>query len=38
MTGRKQAIAIGISEAREDGMKTPNKKTSNKKSDCPALT
>jgi Family of unknown function (DUF6496) len=28
---RKQAIAIGISEAREEGLKAPNKKPSAKK-------
>jgi hypothetical protein len=28
---RKQAIAIGISEAREKGLKTPKKKTAAKK-------
>lgn len=26
VTNRKQAIAIGISEAREDGLKVPSKK------------
>ena len=29
---RKQAIAIGISEAREKGYKTPSKKSSSRKS------
>ena len=37
--GRKQAIAIGISEAKEAGLKVPKKKTSprNKKKYKPAL-
>jgi hypothetical protein len=32
VTSRKQAIAIGLSEAREKGAKVPKKKTSTKKS------
>ena len=32
VTSRKQAIAIGLSEAREKGAKVPKKKTSAKKS------
>jgi hypothetical protein len=32
VTSRKQAIAIGLSEAREAGGKVPRKKTSRKKS------
>jgi len=32
VTSRKQAIAIGISEAREEGKKVPKKKSSSKKS------
>jgi hypothetical protein len=32
VTSRKQAIAIGLSEAREAGAKVPMKKTSRKKS------
>ena len=31
VTSRKQAIAIGISEARESGAKVPAKKTSSRK-------
>ena len=31
VTNRKQAIAIGISEARENGLKTPAKKSAAKK-------
>ena len=31
VTRRKQAIAIGISEAKEDGLKVPAKKTTGKK-------
>lgn len=31
VTSRKQAIAIGLSEAREAGAKVPKKKTGNKK-------
>ena len=31
VTNPKQAIAIGLSEAREEGAKVPNKKTSKKK-------
>lgn len=31
VTSRKQAIAIGLSEAREEGAKVPYKKTSRKK-------
>lgn len=30
VTSRKQAIAIGLSEAREDGAKVPAKKTASK--------
>jgi len=32
VTSRKQAIAIGLSEAREKGAKVPRKKTSSQKS------
>jgi hypothetical protein len=32
VTSRKQAIAIGLSEARREGKKVPAKKTSKKKS------
>jgi len=32
VTSRKQAIAIGLSEAREAGAKVPKKKSSRKKS------
>jgi hypothetical protein len=32
VTSRKQAIAIGLSEAREEGAKVPRKKTTRKKS------
>jgi hypothetical protein len=32
VTSRKQAIAIGLSEAREKGAKVPRKKSSSKKS------
>jgi hypothetical protein len=32
VTNRKQAIAIGLSEARREGKKVPKKKTSKKKS------
>lgn len=32
VTSRKQAIAIGLSEARKAGAKVPKKKTSRKKS------
>ena len=32
VTSRKQAIAIGLSEAREKGAKVPPKKSSSKKS------
>lgn len=32
VTSRKQAIAIGLSEAREKGAKVPKKKTAQKKS------
>jgi hypothetical protein len=32
VTSRKQAIAIGLSEAREAGAKVPKKKTATKKS------
>jgi hypothetical protein len=31
VTSRKQAIAIGLSEAREKGAKVPRKKTSSRK-------
>lgn len=31
VTSRKQAIAIGLSEARREGKKVPKKKTSRKK-------
>lgn len=31
VTNRKQAIAIGISEAKEAGLKVPKKKTARKK-------
>ena len=31
VTSRKQAIAIGLSEARRDGKKVPKKKTGRKK-------
>jgi len=31
VTSRKQAIAIGLSEAREEGAKLPEKKTASKK-------
>jgi hypothetical protein len=31
VTSRKQAIAIGLSEARKEGKKVPKKKTSKKK-------
>ena len=31
VTSRKQAIAIGISEARQEGAKVPRKKTAKKK-------
>ena len=31
VTNRKQAIAIGISEAKDDGLKVPSKKSSAKK-------
>ena len=31
VTSRKQAIAIGLSEAREAGLKVPKKKTGSKK-------
>jgi len=30
VTSRKQAVAIGISEAREKGLKTPSKKSAKK--------
>ena len=30
VTSRKQAVAIGISEARKKGLKTPSKKSSKK--------
>jgi Family of unknown function (DUF6496) len=30
VTSRKQAIAIGLSEARKEGKKAPKKRTSNK--------
>ena len=32
VTSRKQAIAIGLSEAREEGAKVPEKKSASKKS------
>jgi len=32
VTNRKQAIAIGLSEAREEGAKVPKKKSASKKS------
>jgi hypothetical protein len=32
VTSRKQAIAIGLSEAREKGLKVPKKKSSSKSS------
>ena len=32
VTSRKQAIAIGLSEARREGKKVPSKKTSKKRS------
>ncbi len=32
VTSRKQAVAIGLSEAREKGEKVPKKKSSSKKS------
>ncbi len=32
VTSRKQAIAIGLSEARKEGTKVPKKKTAKKKS------
>ena len=32
VTSRKQAIAIGLSEAREEGAKVPSKKSATKKS------
>ncbi|HEX5027058.1 MAG TPA: DUF6496 domain-containing protein [Agriterribacter sp.] len=32
VTSRKQAIAIGLSEARKEGAKVPKKKTASKKS------
>jgi len=32
VTSRKQAIAIGLSEARREGAKVPRKKSSSKKS------
>jgi len=32
VTSRKQAIAIGLSEARKEGAKVPRKKTARKKS------
>jgi len=32
VTSRKQAIAIGLSEAREEGAKVPKKKSASKKS------
>ena len=32
VTSRKQAIAIGLSEARREGAKVPSKKSSSKKS------
>ncbi|MBN8879992.1 MAG: hypothetical protein J0I32_20775 [Sphingobacteriales bacterium] len=32
VTSRKQAIAIGLSEARKEGAKVPKKKTAKKKS------
>lgn len=32
VTSRKQAIAIGLSEARQSGAKVPSKKSSSKKS------
>lgn len=32
VTSRKQAIAIGLSEAREEGAKVPKKKTASRKS------
>ncbi len=32
VTSKKQAIAIGLSEARKEGGKVPNKKSSKKKS------
>jgi Family of unknown function (DUF6496) len=34
-TSRKQAIAIGLSEARKSGAKVPRKKTSSKKKASP---
>jgi hypothetical protein len=36
VTSRKQAIAIGISEARQKGQKVPSKKTSASRSRGPA--
>ena len=36
VTSRKQAIAIGLSEARREGGKVPSKKSSSRKSSKPA--
>ena len=38
VTSRKQAIAIGLSEAREEGAKVPKKKTATKKKAAPKKT
>jgi len=38
VTSRKQAIAIGLSEARKEGAKVPKKKTAKKKSAAPKKT
>lgn len=35
VTSRKQAIAIGLSEAKEEGAKVPDKKTTEKKKPGP---
>ena len=35
VTSRKQAIAIGLSEARKEGAKVPKKKTASKKRGAP---
>jgi hypothetical protein len=38
VTSRKQAIAIGLSEARKEGMKVPKKKGASKKKAAPRKT
>ena len=38
VTSRKQAIAIGLSEARRSGKKVPRKKTASRRSAVPTAT